>query len=307
LMERAGEEWDRSGLLNPAASSGGGGETDAERQARRISEAIERLQAKMDDARTREGRWYAASRDRWQGLAEQYENTSDRGRAAIDRLYGKVEEAPPAPNLNTATWEAQAAAAERDWKGVIAAVESAPAQPKIDVPEWTRDIQALRERWADFQSWWIRNRDMLTHLEGFIQEHIDLTASLHLSTTLDLDVTVRKNGVVIIDDPDNTLTGGDVTAILRPGQNIGLARGGRFSGRGPFMVGEDGPELLFPSGPMSGTVVRNDLTQKALAGTMGGTTNVSVNVNVAWPIDPIEARRVAETIRREILDLDSEV
>ena len=119
-------------------------------------------------------------------------------------------------------------------------------------------------------------------------------------------MTVRQNGVVVVDDPDNTLTGGEVQGVLTPGQVGALAHGGDFFGSGPFLVGEEGPELLFPRGGGRGTVVRNDMTQRALARGMGGGNTINVTVRPTWPVSGAEARKVAENIRRALIDLEEE-
>lgn len=84
--------------------------------------------------------------------------------------------------------------------------------------------------------------------------------------------------------------GGDNTEALQGLSDMGMpgfASGGDFAG-GPMMVGEDGPELMFPKGP--GTVIPNDALQNLSRSGGSGVPNVTMNITNASS-QPVTARQ----------------
>lgn len=75
------------------------------------------------------------------------------------------------------------------------------------------------------------------------------------------------------------------------------AAGGPIVGGQPYLVGEQGPEIVVPKG--SGTVIPNDKSQQLMG---GGTVNISVNVGM-YAGTEMEKRRMAETLFNALKDV----
>ena len=85
------------------------------------------------------------------------------------------------------------------------------------------------------------------------------------------------------------------------GTRVKFFQTGGFTTAGLTLLGERGPELARL--PVGTRVYNAGETQQRLGGVEA---NVTVEVNVGFPVDPIEARRIAATVREALVDLEYE-